>query len=73
MTLKPLPSSGQCVCGNETLTLARDTTDYFPAKFEGGKWVTESLSHSEESDAPEAVRLFCPDCGEYYQVPEELA
>lgn len=70
MTLAPLPESGRC-CG-PSLTLAIDWTRYFGVELEDdGRW-RRTLSHEEESGAPEAVRLFCPDCGEYFEVPEAL-
>jgi hypothetical protein len=72
MTLLPAPITGRCICGCEEMTLARDKTDYYPAKMEAGRWVVGALSHSEESENHDAVRLFCPNCGEYYQVPEEV-
>lgn len=71
MTLAPLPTSGRC-CG-QSLTLAVDHTKYFVVEInsKGGGW-WRTFSHEEESEAPEAVRLFCPDCGEYFQVPKGL-
>lgn len=69
MNLPKLPASGRC-CGR-ALTLARDHTEYSTVEFIDGKW-QETYSHLEPSDAPESVRLFCPDCGEYFELPEEL-
>lgn len=71
MRLKPLPESGKC-CG-PSLTLAIDHTKYFDVEInsKGGGW-RRTFIHEEESEAPEAVRLFCPDCGEYFQIPKVL-
>lgn len=67
--LKPLPASGRCC--NRALTLACDHTEYSTVELVNGEW-QRTYSHMEPTDAPESVRLFCPDCGDYFQVPEEL-
>lgn len=70
MILKPLPPSGRCCY--ESLTIARDATEYSFVEFRDGKW-TEDAPSLDYATLPDSVRLFCPDCGEYYEVPEGLA
>lgn len=71
--MKDAPKSGKCECGCENLTVAVDMTHYTPVMLgPDGKWAEAGHEHVEFYDAPEVIRLFCPDCGEYYNVPEEL-
>jgi len=68
------PIDGKCpVCGSPELMLARDKTEYSPCEWdsEQRKFVGR-YSHMEESEAPDAVRFYCTNCGEYMEVPEEL-
>lgn len=72
LPIKPFPASGRCPCGCETLTLARDKTEFSILEVENGG-MTVTYSDAEYLDAPDSVRVFCPDCGDYFEVPEELA
>ena len=62
-------------CGNDKFTLCRDFTRYSVVTLEGGV-LTPQYDHEEEDDSDidplGSVRLLCPDCGEYLEVPEEL-
>lgn len=69
-----LPADGACPCGCKELMLARDQTEYTPYTFEDGAW-RDAGSHTEEMDSDDpmgSVRMFCTDCGQYFNVPEEL-
>lgn len=71
MNLRPLPASGRCC--ESPLRLARDLTEYTSLSLVNGRWLdNQSYSHQESSDDPESVRVFCPDCGNYFEVPEEI-
>ena len=76
MGRRKLNDDGSCsVCGEVNLLLAQDMTKYTPIikDVEYG-WQTEG-SHYEDlhSGDPEGdVRLFCPQCGTYFEVPDEL-
>lgn len=71
MKLLPLPHDGRCVCGCSEFTLARDKTEYSPVELVDGEY-RSTYGHQEDSSAPDAVRLFCSDCGNYFQVPDSL-
>lgn len=69
----PLPPSGVCPCGSKDLMLAKDQTEYTlvtkNAKWEFGSYDTEP---TENDDPMGSVRLFCPACRQYFNVPDEL-
>ena len=72
-----LPSDGTCPCGSKDLMLARDQTknqtEYTPVT-KNGAWEHGACSTEQmNSDDPMGnVRLFCTDCSQYFNVPEEL-
>jgi len=68
--LLPLPADKRCC--DEMLSLAIDQVDYYSVEFVDGHWET-NYSGQEPQDGPDSVRLFCSQCGNYYEVPEELA
>jgi len=73
MTCAPLPDNGACTCGSKDLLLARDQTEYTSVR-KDGEWEL-GVSSTEQMDTADPmgnVRLFCPACGEYFFVPEEL-
>jgi len=72
MKLSKLIDNKCSACGGADLLLAKDTVSYSPVTVQDGKLVA-SYSHDEPSTADDAVRLFCTACGEYFEVPEELA
>ena len=68
-----LPADGVCPCGSKDLMLAKDQTEYTPVtkdtEWEYGASYTEQMN----SDDPIGnVRLFCTDCGQYFNVPDEV-
>lgn len=67
--LKPLPAGGWC-CG-PTLTLARETVTYSEVERVLGGWQVTS-KFTEDVLHRQSVRLFCPDCGTYFHIPEDL-
>ena len=73
-----LPADGVCPCGSKDLLLAKDQTkdqtEYTPVSKEGGAWEHGACSTEQmNSDDPlGTVRLFCTDCSQYFNVPEEL-
>jgi hypothetical protein len=71
--LRFLPDTG-CYCGQTRLTLARDVTAFLGVEFRNGNWTSDPADEEsfEAIDAPESVRLFCPDCGTYFHVPDNL-
>lgn len=69
----PLPPSSVCPCGSEDLTLAKDQTEYTPVTKDTEWEFGASYTELAENDDPRgSVRLFCPACGQYFDVPEEL-
>lgn len=68
----PLPTDGQCECGCEELLLAEDFTQYSPLKLEDGEWERKYISGMEPSGILEPIRIYCPECGAEYELPEEL-
>jgi hypothetical protein len=64
-------ADGSCTCGNKDLLLVRDTVEYTPCSLENGQWELGAVDCGP-SAAEDAVRLFCPNCGQYFNVPEEL-
>lgn len=70
----PLPPSGVCPCGCGDLLLAKDQTEYTRVtkntEWEFGASNTEP---TESADPIGGVRLFCYACGQYFNVPDELA
>ena len=66
--------NGCCaVCGNASLLLCVDQTEYTPVQQINGEWMKdEPASHTETTDGHDSIRLLCPECGEYHQVPEKM-
>ena len=68
-----LPADGACPCGCKEPMLAKDQTEYTPmtkdTEWEYGASYTEQ---TENDDPLGTVRLFCTDCSQYFNVPEEL-
>ena len=76
MGRRKLNDDGSCsVCGETKLLLAQDMTRYTPVTKDAEYgWQAEG-SHHEDMDScnPDGdVRLFCPQCGTYFEVPDEL-
>lgn len=71
---KPLPFTNWCAtCGSEDLLLCVDRTEYTPVKFQDGAWKIDShATHTEITQGDQSVRLLCPNCGEYHNVPRAL-
>jgi hypothetical protein len=68
----PETKDGCCTeCGSADLTLAQDTTVYTDCKLVDGRW-QQGDERTEPTDGEESIRLFCPNCGEYFAVPESL-
>ena len=68
----PSAISGRCSnCGDISLTLARDLTEYTAYVLNGGMWEKESTT-TIPIDAHESVRFFCANCGTQHVVPKEL-
>lgn len=72
-SLKKLVNNACAGCGNKNLTLAKDHTQYSPSEFNTTtcKWEA-TYNSTEELDGEDSIRFFCPNCGEYHEVPEEL-
>lgn len=71
---KPTPSENKCTqCGHEGLTVAIEVTEYQPAQLVDGEWsmgdVTDTMPGSCGPD-DQQVRLFCAECGTYYEAPD---
>jgi hypothetical protein len=69
--LRFLPDSG-CYCGQTRVTLARDCTAYTGVEWVDGMWQATGSETVEPTEAPDSVRLFCPDCGTYFRIPSDL-
>ena len=70
---KPQTKDGHCShCGSESMMLAKDTTTYSPCELVVDKWCT-TYKDNQNSEAEDAVRFFCSDCGTQHAVPVELA
>jgi hypothetical protein len=69
-----LPADGTCPCGSKELLLAKDQTEYTPVSRVDGKWLPGAsyTEQTESADALGGVRVFCTDCGQYFNVPEDL-
>jgi hypothetical protein len=68
--LRFLPNTG-CYCGQTRLTLAQDCTQYTGVEWVDGEWQLGPET-VEMTEAPDSVRLFCPDCGTYFHLPDNL-
>jgi hypothetical protein len=70
--VKKVTAKGCCAeCGNADLLLCVDRTEYTPLKMIKGAWVQDPReAHTEIINGDETIRLMCPNCGEYHQVPE---
>ncbi len=68
-----LPADGACPCGCKELMLARDQTEYTSVS-KGTEWkYGASYTDQMNSDDPMGnIRLFCTECWQYFNVPEEL-
>jgi len=66
--------NGCCaVCGNASLLLCVDQTEYTPLQMINGEWTKdEPASQTEIVDGEDTTRLLCPECGEYHVVPDLL-
>jgi hypothetical protein len=70
--MKPTPPTNECTeCGREGLALARDVTHYHDMDFDG-EWRASPVTHHEEIWSEKGLRLFCPDCGAYFEPPENI-
>lgn len=69
MPLKMTPIDGKCC--EEGLTLAEDFIRHTRVVLAGTRWVRDG-GPTEQESYNESVRLFCPSCGTYYEVPVEL-
>lgn len=70
-TTLPKAKKGKCSkCGQSKFILARDMVEYTPCEYEGSFF--PMYSHTEESQADEAARFFCQECGERHAVPKSL-
>lgn len=68
-----LPLDGACPCGCKELMLARDQTEYTPVTKDSEWKLGACNTEQTENDDPMGnVRLFCTDCGQSFNVPEEL-
>ena len=73
MKLQDAPTGNCPGCGSRTLTLATETvhTSYQPMTFDSGRWMPAGTATTEQTtNSP--VRFFCPSCGTYFKLPEEL-
>lgn len=70
--MKKVTAKGRCAeCGNPDLLLCVDRTTYTPLKYVGKAWVRDdAAAHTQIIDGDDTIRLMCPNCGEYHQVPE---
>lgn len=68
----PMPADGLCQCGCDNLMLAEDFTQYSPLKLQDGTWKRLYTSDMELSGSLEPTRIYCPECGAEYELPEEL-
>lgn len=67
-----LPTDGACPCGNKSLVLAQDQTEYTTVT-KSGEWEFGASNFEQtDYDTMGGVRLFCPSCGQYFNVPKEL-
>lgn len=66
--------NGCCAaCGNASLLLCVDCTEYTPVQYIDGAWEQDTpAAHTEIVDGHDTIRLLCPECGEYHQVPSLL-
>lgn len=70
---KPKTKDGRCAhCGSKSMHLARDFTAYSPCAMVADKWCTTYVD-AQTSQAEDALRFFCADCGTQHAVPVELA
>jgi len=76
MTKSELTLENTCAkCGNPDMMLAVDQTRYTLYEYVDGVWM-DSGSSTEDMDSGDPagnVRFFCDYCGEYHNIPEELA
>lgn len=70
-----LQPDGACPCGDKNLLLARDQTKFTPVSKAEGEWEYggDYAEDQDSSDPLGGLRLFCPSCGTYFNVPDELA
>lgn len=74
-TQHPQAINGKCSnCGSADLMLAQDFTDYSPCTWDAdsGQW-EKSYTDMQASEAHDAVRFFCTECGTQHAVPADLA
>ena len=68
-----LPADGACPCGSKDLMLARDQAEYTPVSKNGAWEYGAGYTARMNSDDPMGnIRLFCTECGQYFNVPGEL-
>ena len=70
--LKPTPADGVCPTCEGTLTLAVDFVRYTECSIIDGVLRAHGHGTEEGSNADDAYRLFCGDCGDYFIVPDSL-
>jgi hypothetical protein len=69
----PKTKDGLCSkCGSPDMQLVEDRLRYSSCFFEEGKWKSWP-GGDDPSGGEDSVRFFCPECGEYHEVPEELS
>lgn len=71
VNLVPLPPQ-RCACGCERLTFVEDISEFSSVVYEEGRWRRLSDTEIQLIDAPDSQRLFCPQCGTYYVLPEGI-
>ena len=67
-----LDEEGKCPCGSVELTLAKDCTHYDSGVVLDGKWFGRGNEKAVDIEAEQAIRLFCPSCGTYFNVPSNV-
>ena len=68
-----LPADGACPCGCKELMLAKDQTEYTPVTKDTEWEYGASYAEQTENDDPLGnARLFCTDCSQYFNVPDEV-
>lgn len=70
-TLHPVVGGVCASCGGDDFMLAEDFTKYTPCAYNGEKF-EPTYTDDQASDADDAVRFFCANCGTRHIVPKEL-
>ena len=76
--MKTLPNpteDGRCTnCGVSDFILAEDHTEYSPCEFDReAKTFSTTYGHTQESEAENAVRFYCANCGTPHMRPDGLS